>query len=131
MNDDEHGAMKPPPAQIEAGLAQFTGTMTYSRLGLPPLLATDGVVWLCDAAACYWLVDLVASHQLEPKVGRQDFQAWTVTLDGDGADIVATDGNDHVLARQRVDWTDFPLARLTLYVEGLGSERVVLLPSEH
>ena len=52
-------------------------------------------------------------------------------FDGDGADIVATDGNDHVLARQRVDWTDFPLARLTLYVEGLGSERVVLLPSEH
>lgn len=131
MNDDKQVGTKRTAAEVEAGLLHFIGTTSYTRLGFPPLLATDGVAWLCEAAACYWLVDLIAAHQVEPKVGREAFQAWSVRLDGDSADIVATDGNDHVLARQRVDWTDVQLASLTLFVEGLGPERVVLLPSEH
>lgn len=120
--------------EIEAGLAQFTGTENYSVAGLPPILVTDGVVYLCENAACWWLIDVIASHQTSPNVAREPLQIWTLRLDkdGPGATIRATDGDAgtgvKTLARQRVEFTDFPLPK---GIEIWFSGGVALLPSEY
>lgn len=48
------------------------------------------------------------------------------------AEDIKTDGNLHVLARQKIGHTDFPLEKIVLYVEDSGEGfKVILLPSEH
>ena len=41
------------------------------------------------------------------------------------------DGNDGLLADQLIEFSDFPLDEITLYVEYDGTNHVILLPSEH
>jgi hypothetical protein len=71
--------------KLRDGLAQFTGTETWTRHGMfRQLLMTEGVTWLCENAQCYWLVDAIAAkvskeqpmlqgvllHQKDANVGR-------------------------------------------------------------
>ena len=44
-------------AELQANLEQFYGTEHYYKLGLTPILATDGVKYFADTCECYWLLD--------------------------------------------------------------------------
>lgn len=53
-----------------------------------------------------------------------------------GWELVLTDGNDHILTSQRIEFSDFPLDEITLYVVPEEMEigrplRVILLTSEY
>ncbi len=90
------------------------------------LVITDGIKSLCETYSCWWLIDLVASYQ--PKLKNEEFQCWSLSKNADSSAIVlATDGNDRVIASQNIPWTDFEADVATVWVE-FGT---ALLPSEH
>ncbi|XIA64510.1 DUF6876 family protein [Bradyrhizobium sp. TZ2] len=116
---------------IPADLAHFTGTAEWYRHGLNRrMLYTDGVQYLAEKGGAYWLLDKIACLQLEPKIGAEEFQVWRLhVMDDRTARLVCDDGNDSgtVIYSEEIDFTDFPLDQITIWVEG----NVILLPSEH
>ena len=121
---------------IETNMAHAIGTEQYIRCNLwPYLVFTDGVNQLRMDADAFWLVDAIASHRI-----KDEFQAWILTtnLETHVANLVCTDGNGNELARQNIEYTNFPLPEITFFVErgGYGSEEkwteclVLMLPSE-
>jgi len=119
--------MATQPAITEADLMQFTGTDNHYKTILPKIVYTDGVQYLAEKAGAYWLIDLVASWQLHKKVRSETFQVWTLTVTGSKAVAKADDGNGNVVAKQVIEYTDFPLAEVKLYcVDGC-----IMLPSEY
>lgn len=52
------------------------GTSNYWKTALPDYVMTDGVISVCDAAECHWLVDAILSHQTNPKVMAEVMQFW-------------------------------------------------------
>jgi hypothetical protein len=121
-------------AEMEATLPGFTGTESYTRIRYPwcsSFLLTDGAKYVAETAKAYWLMDAISSYQ--PKLVREHFQTWKLTVANGKAVLTATDGNDRKLATQEIDSTDFPLPEITLFVErseSLGG-LVVFLPSEY
>jgi hypothetical protein len=101
---------------------------------------TEGVLYLCRNAECFWFADLIGSHQssIRKNHGLQEHQSWTIEKTaGSGCLVTCTDGNGKKLARQRIGYTDFPFDRLggdtfTLWACGdWASLLVLLLPSEY
>lgn len=117
--------------EIRDNLSYFTGTERYYRWS--PLFSrfvlTDGAQYLAQNAECYWLMDAIASHVgayhdqgfALARLKKQD-KGWLLTLE---------DGNDGVLARQEIEFSDFPLDEITLYVCPQDAMWVILLPSEY
>ena len=92
------------------------------------LIFTPGVQHLAERAGAFWLIDLVASWQIDPKVRREPFQVWELKVKPDQTAVaVATDGNDNVLASQTIEFPDFPLPSISLWLE----DGTLLLPGEH
>jgi hypothetical protein len=129
----------PQTTDLAADLAHFTGTDTYTNLRYPWLhgakfLLTDGTKYLAEQAKAFWLMDAIASHQINKKVATEPFQVWTLNVnEKHEAILVCSDGDKTELVRQDIPGTDFPLAAITLYAsqdETLGG-RVVMLTSEY
>ena len=122
--------MKKTKSEIEQGLAQFSGTEEYHKFSpLSRLVATDGVKWLAESAEAYWLLDAIASYQQKCSKDAmlRDFQAWTLTVkDGTATLKCERDTGDKKPIRQEIEYTDFPLDEVKLYVEN----GVVMLPNE-
>lgn len=116
-------------AELRAALRSFTGTIEYHS-HWSGLRYTDGVKFLVEEAKAYWLLDLIASWQLEAlrDAWLREFQLWELFLRADRtATIVCSRDSEDVAFRQEIKFTDFPLDYVKVYVEG----GVVLLPSEH
>ena len=117
--------------EIQANMAQATGTEQYHKFNIlfPTIVITDGVRQLCMDAECFWLMDIIGSHQ--PKIRDESFQVWTLTVKDRVGKVTATDGNDKVIVRQNIPYTDFPLGEVKLYVEDSGPAfQVIMIPSE-
>ncbi|MDQ3279894.1 MAG: hypothetical protein M3Q69_00610 [Acidobacteriota bacterium] len=115
-------------AEIQSTLAAFTGTARYYR-HFTNMHYTEGVHFLAEAAGAYWLIDLIASWQSKAMNDSSlaEFQLWKLHVaDGRAVAICYRDSDDEAF-RQEIDYTDFPLRDVSLYVEG----GVLLLPSEH
>ncbi len=116
--------------ELESSLRQFTGTTRYARL-YAHLLLTDGAVYLAENAKSWWLLDVYASYLLHIDGNKEPFTCLKMTVSDHSAMVVIEDGNEKVIARQHIEYTDFPLNEITLY--GCWSEDnwVVMLPSEY
>lgn len=114
---------------LQSQLAQFTGTEHYYRFSPfnQNLVMTDGVKYLAEKAACFWLLDIVASLDFEPSCKGQEFITCRLKKEGEGAKFTADNGNRKVLYTQEIPYTDFPIDEVTLY----RIDNVVLLPSEY
>jgi hypothetical protein len=117
-------------AELECDLAQFCGTENWWRHWTGRITFTDGVKYLAEKAGAFWLIDLVASHQTA-RLRREEFQVWILAVDRDRAPMaVATcqaDTDTTVLVRQEIEYTDFPLPSIKLWlVDG-----VLMLPGEY
>ncbi|MGY3130099.1 hypothetical protein ACVWZM_000781 [Bradyrhizobium sp. USDA 4501] len=112
-----------------ADLRQFTGTTQWFRHSLMRNITyTDGVQFLAEMGGAYWLIDKVATLQLEPKVRAEEFQSWKLKVSDDRkAVLTCDDGNHNIIHSEVIEFTDFPLDQVELWVEG----SVILLPSEH
>ena len=110
-------------------LSQFTGTEEYYNHSLSnmKLLLTDGCHFVREQCEAYWLFDLIISHQLSPKVRNEPFQVWTLQHLNNRWFITCHDGNNILLAKQHIEFSDFPLEHFVVWIE----DGVALLPSEH
>lgn len=108
-----------------AELGYFTGTENYFK-AMFGLIYTDGIKYVAEEAGAYWLIDAVASYQHQLK--KQEFQSWILNQNPDQSwTLTATDGNDKVLVKQEIEFSDFPIAKISMYV----SNNVLMLPSEY
>jgi hypothetical protein len=114
----------------ECDLSQFTGSENWYRHGVNRnILFTEGAKYVADEGGAYWLLDAIAICQRhEKKVAAEPFQVWTLTLHEDRtASLVCGDGNDNIVYAQHIEYTDFPMNKITLWF----ANNVIYLPSEH
>ncbi len=114
----------------EADLCQFTGTEHYYRHSLfRNFMYSDGVQYLAEEAATYWLIDAIAAAQFgEQRVKAEEFQVWTLTVgSGHRARLTCEDGDYNTVYTHELDFTTFPLPSVVLYFEN----GVLYLPSEY
>jgi hypothetical protein len=113
----------------EAILRQFTGSESWYRHGINrDVLFTDGAKYIADAGGAYWLLDAIAICQRHEKsVAAEAFQVWTLKVREDRtASLICGDGNDNIVYTQQIEYTDFPIAEITLWFENSA----IYLPSE-
>lgn len=116
--------------ELKAQLAQFTGTENYYRhgIGKTQLLITDGIKYLAETAACYWLLDIILSHQVSTEVNKEKFQVWKLLKQSNGTWLIrCTDGNHRLITAQRIPYSDFPLENIDIWF----TNNVAMLPSEY
>ena len=120
----------------EFDLNQFCGSCTWYRHWTGKLIYTEGAQYLAENAEAYWLIDAIASYQGEEVLTRdpslQEFQVWVLTVHEDQTarlECVAGTGRPPVVA-QDIEWTDFPLSEIKLYV-CFGEQFCLMLPSEY
>ena len=119
---------KPSAEQITDILRNHTGSLERYRHWTRRFIYTPGVRDLAELCGAYWLLDLIASHQIDPKVRQEPFQVWTLKVAaGHTATATAEDGDGRVVATQDIEFTDFPLPEISLYL----TDGVLLLPSEY
>ena len=123
--------------QLEASLQGFTGTQTYYSHWLPRFYYTDGVKFLADEAKAYWLIDAIASHQTNPNLlsnpALQEIQFWNLEVNSDkSARLVCVEDDGMApTVTQPIPYTDFPLEKLTLYLQKGNGYWVLMVPSEY
>lgn len=125
------------PQELQAGLAQFSGSTRWFRYRVGPVILgyyTEGIHYLAEGAECYWLLGEIFFAQ--QSIAEQPFQVWRLLVHEDlSALLSGEDGNDGVFHEQQINFTDFPLPEIALWVE-LGEmegavKPILLLPSEH
>jgi hypothetical protein len=115
--------------ELSQALKQFTGTESYTQYGKNIKLA-DGTVFLAEQAKAFWLIDLFGSY-LSGLRSKEEFVCLKILTKSNHATVSIEDGNDNILAKQKILYTDFPLSSLTLYACWYGTSWVVMLPSEY
>lgn len=118
-------------AVLEHELSHYTGDGDQYRHWTGRIRFTEGVRHLAERAGAYWLIDLVASHQSRKVVQAcGGFQVWTLEVDLQKRSAVATcrrDAGEPAIVRQRIPFTDFPMAVVKLWLDG----PVLMLPTEY
>jgi hypothetical protein len=110
------------------GLAQQIGSEAVFRHWTRHLVYTEGVEYLAEQANAYWLIDLIASWCIDPRIQANEFIHWKLTVNPDRTAVaIADDGNGNEILRQYIEVTDFPLDEITLFL----TDRTLLLPSEY
>jgi hypothetical protein len=124
------------PEFTESDLEQFIDTEKWYRHWTGRLLFTNGIHFLVEHGAG-WLVDAIASYQpsdVLQKGMNRDFQLREMNVYPEDhvprAQLTCRADSDRpAVIVQDIEFTDFPLPSIKLYVER-GEELVLMLPSE-
>lgn len=114
---------------LKNSLQQFLGTDTYTRHSRFVAL-TEGALFLAEEACCYWLLDLFSSHLIALN-NKEEFICLKLVKINDSAEVTIDDGNGRTLAKQHIEYTDFPLDSLVLYGCWVCDYWVLMLPTEY
>lgn len=119
--------------EIEADLPNFYGSQTYTRWSslFRQFVLTEGAKYIADECGAYWLMDAIASHIGSYKGEEFVVAKLTRATASNGWLLRLEDGNDGLLVDQLIEFSDFPLDKLTLYVIPQDDLWVVMLPSEY
>jgi len=118
-------------------LSEFTGTENYYTNPLYPFKYTDGIKYLAENGGAYWLLDAIASWQLEKIIRRDqylaDLQFWKLKVNHDNSAVLTCERDtDDIACEQKIPYTDFPIKEIRLYLINMGSGGgVLMLPSEY
>lgn len=116
-----------------ANLANFWGSQSFFRHWMSrSLIYTEGCEFI-NANGAGWLIDAVISHVVHTRaVAKEEFVVATlkVNLEKKTAVLTFDDGNDNVLAKQEIEYTNFPLPEIVFYVENNGQGKTMMLPGE-
>ncbi len=120
-------------------LRQFTGSESFAKYMMGYVLS-EGALHVAQEGEAFWLMDAIISHQITPKVAQHDLQVWKLTVNGRNqvpdlvhdvspasATLTCEDGDGILIAKQEIDYTDFPLDNVTLWVQN----KTLFLPSEY
>jgi hypothetical protein len=116
--------------ELKDQLGHFTGTGYYSRF-YPRVFLTDGANFLADHAKAWWLLDVYVSYLLHLDGDAEPFTCLKLNVSENSAMVVIEDGNDHLIAKQHIAYTDIPLSSITLYACWNEDGWVLMLPSEY
>ena len=110
-------------------LDQFIGSTIWIRHPLAQdTLFTEGVLYLAARAGAMWLLDeIIFAQKSNPDLQLEEFQVWTLIVDGSAAILRCDDGNGTVLLEKLIDYTDFPEPGIKLYF----TNGVIMLPGEY
>lgn len=114
---------------LRAALDQFFGTEKYHYNPLyPKMNYTDGVQFFANNAGngAYWLLDIIGTEIFEIHRKGEEFIHIRLIVSGEKAEIVADDGNDNVLFRRSIEFTDCPSGEWRFFLEN----NVLMLPGE-
>lgn len=140
MNNEIKSATR-TAADFERELEAFTGSLTRYRSAFG-LLYTEGVHHLIVESAgvvgptgdrcggAFWLIDQIAIMQPPVRKACDGFQLWTLSRENDSAGATLTcrpDSDQEPVYTEHIDYTDFPLASVKLYV----IDNIALLPDEY
>ena len=118
---------------LESDLLQFSGGGDQYWHWTKRLRYTEGVRYLAETAGAYWLIDAIASYQGTKKLRTErlrEFQLWQLTVKDKKAVLTCReDDGEPAAVRQKIEFTDFPLDEIKLYVES-GDGLVLMLPGE-
>jgi len=115
-------------------LSHFTGTVKFTRWSpLTNDVLTDGALYLAEEAEAFWLFDKISS--LIPTLTNSSLIVSTLTVDTDTgqAQLTMTDGNENVLHKETISFTDFPLNTIVIWSvhNGFICGHSHMLPSEY
>ncbi|WP_412476619.1 DUF6876 family protein [Flavobacterium sp. TBRC 19031] len=122
--------MKDTKQFTKTDLTQFTGTENWYRHSIVrTVLYTDGIKFLAEQSGAYWLIDEIAFNQNIKSVTAQEFQVWKLKVDLEKSQAVLTcdDGNNNIVYKKHIQYTDFPLDEICIYFVN----NVILLTSEY
>lgn len=96
-----------------------TGTDNWYRHALVRnVMYTDGVQFLAEKAKAYWLIDKIATIQMDRKIRAEEFQVWRLVVTNNTATLTCTDGgsadNDghsRLLHSEHITFTELPAQR--------------------
>ncbi len=113
----------------KADLQNFTGSACVYRHPLArKIVYTEGAQYVAEHGGAYWLLDEIAFNQANLTVAAEGFQVWRLVVAADRtATLRCGDGNDRVVFKKALDYTDFPLDEICLYF----IHNTILLPSEY
>lgn len=116
--------------QLKLALKNFNGSEQFFRhLGI---LYTEGVQYLAEKANSYWLLDLVASHARHDKWREvEEFVTVKLKVENQTGKVIFDNGNGEILGGQEIEYTDFPLDEISLWLCWNGQGYTLLLPSEY
>lgn len=116
--------------ELKQNLKQFTGTENVYNHALNQSLSyTDGVRFFARNAGggAYWFLDIVAT-EYKPLTKTHDFLSIALSVDEKSVGrITVTDGNDNVIAKKYIDYTDCPTGKWQFFL----TNNVLLLTSEY
>ncbi len=122
---------KPSAEEIQNALGHFYGSANFCRHWTGRIQHTEGVQYLAEAAGAHWLVDVVASYQRDPRIKKCDgFQICELTVnlaEHTGVVTLRADKDTPVLITQELEYTDFPLEHIKLYL----ADFTLMLPTEY
>ena len=108
-------------------ISQFTGTDNwYKHMLSRRIVYTEGARYVAQEGRAYWLLDEIVIAQGLKQVKAEEFQVWTLRVNGNKALLFMGNGNGRVVYQKEIDFTDFPLSEIRLFF----SESVIMLPGE-
>lgn len=117
--------------ELRNELRNFTGTETWFRHPLNRNITyTEGTKFFVENAGggAYWLLDiLVTQPEILTQMREGGFATITLEVVGSKATLTCGDGNDNVVYRREIDYTDCPEGTWVLWF----TDNVILLPSEY
>ena len=122
---------------LKNALAEYSGGETFTRVSplYPDFVATEGVVFLAENAGAFWLLDVIASHLPAVKAAGEMFAVVLLERDVEGSGAVFRLVDDVpaevVYVEQVIEYTDFPLPSIKLYLATDGEYWTVMLPGEY
>ena len=118
--------------ELRINLSRFSGSETFTRwIPISDTTLTEGVRYLAEKAKCFWLMDMIESHRPALKSEGFGVAKLIVDLDKHTAIFTLDDGNDRIVATQKIPYTDFPLGSIKLYIADNGPAWTIMLPSEY
>jgi hypothetical protein len=105
--------------EFHVALENFTGSQNlyFRETSTGRIEYTDGIYFL-QQNGCLWMIDAIASYQTQEFKAVDDRQFWKLRVNADrSAKLICDDGNGNVRVTQEIEFTDFPLSELNIYVE--------------
>lgn len=121
-------------------LKNYTGGDVVFKYGQTQIIYTMGVQEITKKSQSYWFLDIIYSYQ--SALIKEYFQVWKLereysysVIDGkrivgqrkDIFNVVCEDGNDNILIRQNIEYSDFPFDEFTVWFQ----DNTIYLPCEH
>lgn len=124
------------PEKLKDALRNFTGTegyLRYNPLLFPRLVLTDGAQFLAEEAGAYWLMDMVGSYLPEIPADEHFVLVRYAGTPGSSGLFSMTDDDpaNQTYTRQSVEYSNFPLDEIRLYLTRQEGYWVLLLTSEY